>query len=105
MCIREELTAIESQLETTKKAIHSRLETRDRLQVGEGTSVVKQETTSISSGLELRRIKSVVQTLATGEIQEQNFGHLSRGAQTLWAGGVLLQKEDEKYSPWRARLR
>ncbi len=94
--IQEKLTAIESQLETAKKEIESRLKALDRPQQ------LDQDSPSLSSGLELSRVNAAHQKLATGESQEQILATYLEEAQALVSRGVLFLKEDEKYLPWKA---
>jgi len=105
LCIREELTAIESQLETTKKEIQSRLKALDRLQVGEGTSVVKQDTTSTSSESELRRMNSVIQKLAACKTQKQILAIYLGEHKLCGQGAFSFRKKMRSIVPRRARLR
>ena len=101
--IQEKLTAIESQLETAKKEIESRLKALDcPQQLDQGTQAVTQDSPSLAAGLELSRVNAAHQKLATGETQEQILATYLEEAQALVSRGVLFLKEDEKYLPWKA---
>ena len=101
--IQEKLTAIESQLETAKEEIESRLKALDcPPQLDQDTLTVTQDSPSIASGLELKRVNAAHQKLATGKTQEQILATYLEEAQALVSRAILFLKEDEKYLPWKA---
>ncbi len=101
--IQEKLTAVESQLETAKEEIESRLKALDcPPQLDRDTPAVTQKSPSIASGLELKRVNAAHQKLATGKTQEQILATYFEEAQALVSRGILFLKEEEKYLPWKA---
>ncbi len=99
--IQKKLAAIESQLETTKQEIESRLKAFDRLPEGE-SSPFRQAPPSIAPGLALKRMNSANQKFSAGKTQEEILTAYLGEVETFVSRGVLFLKKDERYVPWKA---